>query len=166
MGSIEIRTCAEEQVVSSLRIEDCVHGILSRNTDWSRRQSIIHVGIIWRLDLEMILQDSVQCIVIAESDCRIRLEFHSTVKPVEIHSGNHRVLRHMVRLTAYNACKHGHFHLGKSLDLGLFLVRISPERIVGRFLLIKHNLHGISPINLICIRHEKGKYIVRRKAIS
>ena len=67
VGPVKIRTCTEIVIIVLLRIQDGIYARLRRDIDRSRGQSLILVGIVRGIHSEVLLQNTVQRIIVAES---------------------------------------------------------------------------------------------------
>ena len=59
MCAIEIRICAEEQIIISVRMKHGLNAGFGRDINRSGRKPGILIGIVWRIDGKMLLEDAV-----------------------------------------------------------------------------------------------------------
>ncbi len=60
VGTIEGRGGAHVKVVGLHRMEHIIHRFGRRNTYWSRWETRIFIGIVGRIDLEVLIEDATQ----------------------------------------------------------------------------------------------------------
>ena len=166
MRAVELRTCAEEKIILTLRIQHGIHRIPARSINRSWRKTGITVGIVRRIYRKMLLVDPVQCVVVAECDGRVSLQFHPFVEAVQIHSRNLRILRDIIGLSPDNGGQNRHLGRGQSLGFGLGLVLLGPESIQGSLVLVQNRLHRVCPIYLIGVRDDEAEHVLRCESVA
>ena len=118
------------------------------------------VCIEGRIYLKMLLEYSRRLIIEAIGYSRVSLEQHSLSQSVEIYTGDRWHLRLIVGLSVDDRGEYGHFDHGKALQTGFLFVGISPEGVIGSLLTGQDLLHGLCPVDLVCIRDEQGKDVL------
>jgi hypothetical protein len=73
MCSVKGRTCTEIDIIVLLWIQNSLQTSLGRYIDRSRRETDMFICIVRRIHSEMLLQDTVKSVVIAECYGRVRL---------------------------------------------------------------------------------------------
>ena len=72
------------QVIMFSRIQCGKNGFSSGIVDRPGRESIIFVRVVWRVELEVIIEKSARSVGDDVLDCRVSLEFHSPVEPIVV----------------------------------------------------------------------------------
>ena len=113
----------------------------------------------------MLLQNSIQSIVIAECYRRVSLELHSLAVTIKIDPGYYRIFKSLEGLTAYDGSHDRDLHRSHFLSLCLGKSFLSPEGIILFLQTIEYFLYRCCPIHLICIRQNHSEYVFRSKTI-
>ena len=98
-----------------VRVQHSVYAGFGRHIDRSGRQSSVFIGIIRRVHFQMLLENPVQCISVAESYGRIGLKPDAFAQTVELHSGYLGIFESLEGLPAHYRSQYRHFIRRKSL---------------------------------------------------
>lgn len=92
MGTVKCRRCAEIQVIVLVRIQDSLQAGFRWHIDRCWRETFIYIGIIRRVNLQVLFQDAVRLVVMDICNGRVGLEPHSYLVAVQVDARDDRVL--------------------------------------------------------------------------
>ena len=88
MGAVHCGVGAEIEIAVAVRIQDGLKTRLVGDTDRAWRETFIQIGVVRGIVLQMLEQNPVEGVTIAEGHGRIGLEPHSLMQAVQIHTGD------------------------------------------------------------------------------
>jgi hypothetical protein len=113
----------------------------------------------------MLLEDTVESIIVAERNCRICLKLHSDLVSVQIHTSYYWIFETLECLAADDRRQNRHLHLAESLSLGLGYALLCPECIIFLLESVEDILYGCCPVHFVCIRKDQGEDILGGESI-
>ena len=140
VGAVHGGAGAEIEVAVAVRVQDGFKTGFVRHADRAGRKALMKVGVVRRIELQMLEQNPVQSVAVAESHGRVGLETHSKMQTVQVNAGDGGILRSIVRLAPHYGGHDRDLFRGQALNLGLSDILRRPERIVSAFLLVKNVL--------------------------
>lgn len=88
VGAVHGGAGAEVEVAVAVGIQDGLKARLVRDADRTGREAIVTVGVVRRIILQMLEQNAVKGVAVAEGDGRVSLETHPLMETVQIDSGD------------------------------------------------------------------------------
>lgn len=88
MGAVHRGVGAEIKIAVAVRIQDGLKTRLVGDTDRAWRETFIQIGVVRGIVLQMLEQNPVKGVTIAEGHRRIGLKPHSLMQTVQIHTGD------------------------------------------------------------------------------
>lgn len=98
MGAIHRGAGAEIKVSMPVWIKHGVQAGFVRDADRSRRQSLMKIGVVWRVNLQMLVKNPVKGIPITKGDGRVSLKPHSLMQAIEINPCYRGIFRLVIGL--------------------------------------------------------------------